>query len=134
MEWIDNILDHVSQYKLENITKVERKYLQEYGTQNEKNIEDVLNERVNYYEQACLYDIEKSSFYDPDVWEELKKSDIKETRLNILWDIVLDDDFETFMKIYEIPIMVLGSEWTDLPKKYQERFEDFWKSYYKFNI
>jgi hypothetical protein len=134
MKWIDIILDHVSLYKVENISKIERKYLEQYGTDNAEALEDVLNERVLYYEKAANYDIKDASFYSEEVWGELTVEEINNTRLSILWEIILDDDFETFTKIYNIPFMVIGTEWTTLPDKYQDKFRDYWKSYYKFNI
>lgn len=134
MEWIDIILDHVSKYKIENISKIERKYLDQYDTDNSKNLEDVLIERVKYYEKAIVYDIKNSFFYDEEIWGDLTEDQVNEARLNILWEIVLDDDFETYRKIYEIPYMVLSYDWVGLPKIYQDRFKDYWKSYYNFNI
>lgn len=134
MNWIDIILDHVSEYKLENISKIEKRYLEEYDTPSSKDLEDVLNERVKYYRNACDYNIKEAFFYDEEFWPDLTDDDIKETRLNILWDILLDDDFETFIKIYKVPMAVLSSDWKNLSERYKQNFEDYWKSYYNFNI
>jgi len=134
MNWIDIILDHVSKYKIDNISKIEKKYLDQYDTDNSENLEEVLNERVKYYKRALLYDIKNAFFYDEEFLGDLTESDLKETRLNILWEILLDDDLETFIKIYKVPYMEIGGDWDNLSIQCKDKFEDYWKSYYNFNI
>lgn len=135
MNWLDIILDHVSKYKMENISKIEKEYLNQYDTDNKSNIEEVLNERYEYYKKAVDYDTRDIFYYEDQMMGDLMLGEnLKETRLSLLWEILLDDDYEVFCKIYDIPYMIISSEWINVEQKYRNRFEDFWKSYYNFNI
>lgn len=135
MNWLDIILDHVSKYKMENISKIEKEYLKQYDTDNKSNIEEVLNERHEYYKKAVDYDTRDIFYYEDQMMGDLMLGEnLKETRLSLLWEILLDDDYEVFCKIYNIPYMIISSEWINVEQKYRNRFEDFWKSYYNFNI
>tara|TARA_R110000772_G_scaffold1210_2_gene4262 strand:- start:1766 stop:2170 length:405 start_codon:yes stop_codon:yes gene_type:complete len=134
MEWIDIILDHVSKYKVENISKIEKKYLEQFDTDKSEALQDVLDERVKYYKKAVDYDIKDAYFYDEEMWGNISSEGLKDTRLSLLWEIILDDDFETFIKIYNIPYIIISSDWTHLDHKHKDKFEDYWKSYYNFNI
>lgn len=117
MDWLDIILDHVSEYKLENITKVEQEYLHHYNTDRLSLFEDTLNERVSYYQDA-IDDTNQN----------------RESKLEILWGVILNDDFETFSKIYKVPHMVLFSKWWDVEVKYRNKFEEYWESYYEIKL
>lgn len=134
MVWMNIILDHISKFKVENISKLERKYLDNYGTDESIELSEILNERVTYYKKVLNYS-KSEIFLDGGVeLNEFICGDVTNMRLRLLWEIILEDDFNTFVKIYNIPYLIICSSWDDIEDKYKMRFIDYWKSYYGFNI
>lgn len=131
-EWLDVILDRVSEYKLENITRLEKNYLENF--KDSEYIKEQLDTKILFYEDICKYEIRDAYFYDPNIWTQISEETKKDIRLNLFWENMEMDDSESFMKIYKIPNIYLDFSWNNLPNKYKTKFEDFWKSYYKFNI
>ena len=134
MNWLDLILDRVSKFGKENITKLEKEYLDNYHTKNQDYYELQLGKKFDFYKSMYFYELEDVYWFNPNMWVSISDDVIKETRLNMLWDNMEWEDSETFMKIYEVPNIFLNLNWNNVPIKYQKKFESFWNSYYNFNI
>lgn len=134
MNWLDIILDHISEYGSKNITKLERQYLENYGKENQTELEEQLDKKFDFYRSMYFYELDDAYWFNPDVLSPVSDDTIKETRLNMLWDNLEMGDSESFTKIYEVPHLFLDLNWNNLPVKYQIHFEEYWKSYYNFNI
>lgn len=136
MELVDVILDHISKYGKNNISSLEKEYLDNFGSECREDIEKDLDDRYSYYENICNFDISELKFIKdhPELIKSIKEKDIRDARLSILWEIILYEECESFQKIYDIPFEILNYEWNYLPKKYKKSFKKYWKEYYEFNI
>jgi hypothetical protein len=132
MIWLDIILDHISKYGKNNITKLELDYLKNFYTNQKDDLEANLDNKYEFYKSLYYYEIEDAYWYDPNILISIDKDTIIDTRMNMLWDNIEIEDMETFTKIYKIPMIYLDFNWKNLPGKYQNKFKDFWEKYYNF--
>ena len=131
MNWLDIILDHISQYGIKNITLLEKQYLENYQTNLEEDIECDLNQRFNFYKSMYYYNINDNTWSSEDMMV-ITEDEIKQTRLNLLWDHIELEDVGSFMKIYKVPNKFFNLHWTELPQLVRDKFENYWENYYNF--
>jgi hypothetical protein len=135
MNWLDIILDHISEFGLKNITQLEKEYLNNYDTDLGYYMEVELNNRFNHYKSMYYYELQEAYWYEPKEWgTSLNEAVIKETRLNMLWDNMELEDSETFMKIHKVPSKYIDMGWTELPNRIKLKFQDYWEIYYNFQV
>jgi arsenate reductase-like glutaredoxin family protein len=132
MNWIDRILDNISKFGVRKITKLEKDYLDNFSKEKGVSLLEQLNTRTDYYNSLYTYDIKNLSWLDNKLIDKLTDEEILFARLNLLWDNFEAEDCYLFQSIYDVPDRVINKTWNEIPKKYKQMFDNYWKDYYKF--
>ena len=132
MNWIDRILDNISKFGVRKITKLEKEYLDNFSKEKGASLLEQLNTRTDYYNSLYTYDIKNLSWLDNKLIDKLTDEEILFARLNLLWDNFEAEDCYLFQSIYDVPDRVINKTWNEIPKKYKQMFDNYWKDYYKF--
>jgi len=132
MNWIDRILDNISKFGVRKITKLEKDYLDNFSKEKGVSLLEQLNTRTDYYNSLYTYDIKNLSWLDSKLIDKLTDEEILFARLNLLWDNYEAEDCYLFQSIYDVPDRVINKTWNEIPKKYKQMFDNYWKDYYKF--
>lgn len=132
MNWIDRILDNISKFGLDSITKLERSYLDNINKEENNSLLEQLNKRYEYYYSLYTYDIKSLSWLDSKLVEKITDDEILFARLNLLWDNFEAEDCYVFQNIYDVSNRITNKIWSDVPKKYRLLFKKYWEEYYNF--
>lgn len=120
-KWLDNILGKINKFGLENITKLETKFLNTYDTHENKTILKELNLKIEMYGEMI-----NSNHLSDEVKENVN--------YGVLWELLEYDDIKAFMKNYKVPSKYFDYDWYYLPIEIRKKFKMFLKEYYDLNV
>jgi hypothetical protein len=127
---LDEILDKISTYGMKSLTPLELTFLKDYDNVDLKN---KINQSKNFIKSRIDYDPRKddTDFYKKNniSFDDWSDEEIENSRYDILWNSLEEDDIEDFITKYKIAIGNTES-WDNLTDDIKNKFKKYIKTRY----
>jgi hypothetical protein len=135
---LDDILDKMSKNGMDSLTELEKEFLHSFSDGTYKEVERKLKNKINKYKNILSYDPRDD---DPEIYKEIGKSfgiedmsfknwsdkEIEESKYEILWNELYDDDMNSFLKKYNLSDNINEYPWDKLPNSITKLFKQYIK-------
>ncbi len=125
---LDDILDKISRSGMSSLTDLEKEFLDKYSRGEYEEVEKKIKEKTNKVKSFMDYDSRKGDDIEINMdFNNWSDEDIEEGRCEILWEQMYDEDMNSFLGKYNLPVELRERPWDNLPQYIQKYFKQYIK-------